>query len=64
MNNSREPRKPEGIIHYIKSLLSTFNFRSPLECEYKTICDAYRANSDTCTKEIDRNYCGAWRGFK
>jgi hypothetical protein len=33
------------------------------KCEYISKCAAYRANSYTCTKELNKCYCGIYRQF-
>ena len=33
------------------------------KCKYALKCDAYRDNSYTCTKEVDKHYCGIYRLF-
>lgn len=39
----------------------TLNFN--IECEYKSICDAYQSDSHTCSKEVDKTYCGNYRRY-
>ena len=34
------------------------------ECKHKNTCTKYKNNSFTCTKEIDKSYCGNYRGFR
>jgi hypothetical protein len=48
----------------IKNVLRSFKkgmFRT--KCEYALKCAAYRDNSYTCTKELDKCYCGIFRQF-
>ncbi len=33
------------------------------KCKYALKCDAYRDNSYTCTKGVDKSYCGIYRLF-
>jgi hypothetical protein len=33
-------------------------------CEYALKCAAYIADSYTCTKDLDKSYCGIFRQFK
>lgn len=33
------------------------------KCKYALKCDGYRDNSYTCTKELDKRYCGIYRLF-
>ncbi len=33
------------------------------KCKYASKCEGYRENSYTCTKEIDKHYCGIYRLF-
>jgi hypothetical protein len=33
------------------------------KCKYALKCDAYRDSSYTCTKELDKRYCGVYRLF-
>jgi hypothetical protein len=33
------------------------------KCKYALKCEAYRDNSYTCTKELDKRYCGIYRLF-
>ena len=33
------------------------------KCKYALKCDAYRDNSYTCTKELDKIHCGIYRLF-
>lgn len=30
------------------------------KCKYSLKCDAYRENSYTCTKELEKSYCGIY----
>jgi hypothetical protein len=36
---------------------------SKIKCEYALRCDAYRDDSYTCTKEVNKGYCGIYRQF-
>ena len=38
-------------------------FKLDTECEYKSICAAYQNDSQTCTHEVDKSYCGKYRRF-
>ena len=38
-------------------------FKPDTECEYKSICAAYQNDSQTCTHEVDKSYCGKYRRF-
>jgi hypothetical protein len=33
------------------------------KCEYASKCTAYRETSYTCTKELNKQYCGIYRQF-
>lgn len=33
------------------------------KCEYKAKCAGYKENSETCTKALDKRYCGTYRQF-
>jgi hypothetical protein len=33
------------------------------KCKYALKCEAYRDNSYTCTKPLDKSYCGIYRLF-
>lgn len=33
------------------------------KCEYDSKCAAYRTDSYTCTKELNKHYCGIYRQF-
>jgi hypothetical protein len=34
------------------------------KCDYYSKCGAFRDNSITCTKEIDKNFCGIYKQFE
>jgi hypothetical protein len=34
------------------------------ECEYKSKCDPPNPDGHTCTKELDKSYCGIFRDFE
>ena len=31
------------------------------KCEYAPNCNGYQETSETCTKGLDKSYCGIWR---
>ena len=33
------------------------------KCQYALKCEAYRDSSYTCTKELEKHYCGIYRLF-
>jgi len=33
------------------------------KCEYRSRCVGYKDNSYTCTKTLDKNYCGIYNQF-
>ncbi len=33
-------------------------------CQYSTQCDSYTDRSYTCTKELDKTYCGIYRAME
>ena len=33
------------------------------KCEYASHCDCFRNDSETCTKELDKTYCGMYNRF-
>ncbi|MEN6290956.1 MAG: hypothetical protein ABFD07_02925 [Methanobacterium sp.] len=39
-------------------------FKLDLVCEYKDRCEGYRDDSETCTKALDKNFCGTYRQFE
>jgi hypothetical protein len=38
-------------------------YMSDIECEYKSICTAYKSDSHTCTQEVDKSFCGIYNRF-
>lgn len=34
-----------------------------LTCGYSSICEHFKEESETCTRALDKNYCGSFKGF-